>query len=259
MTRVWLVISVIALFSAISSCDNIDQGEVEDPIVQKSADEPDSVVQIEDPMIEDEAIDPEKPVVVQDSIPDEEAINLLEGLGLIVVDREQTIEEEDGIQPEAMNFTKIFGMEPEEGWITEKGDFPHCQRGMKWQNGYIWGTKATTSREFGCAWDTIYKRNCSEIRFEGEYRVENMANRYNCVDGVPVYRYDSDSEKKMHDFSRIWRIGDCDEIIHDYQKRMEVVKRRLKCNDKGKAYEDYKCWGCAEGGRHYNPCAGGMC
>ena len=60
-------------------------------------------------------------------------------------------------------------------------------------------------------------------------------------------------------FSRIWRKSDCSDVIANYRSRIRTVIRRLECNDEGRVFEDYHCWGCAEGGRTYNPCGGGSC
>jgi len=220
MKGLWLSILVIASVCLISACSNNKQ--VENSIAKKNAIEQDpyTLEQVENSVAKESAIE-QGPYTLKDDA------------------------------------------EPEEGWSTEKGDFPQCQRGLKlMRSGRIMGRSTTTWKEFGCAFDALYKRNCKEIRLEGELRVKLTPSHYECVEGEPLHlsrKQNPDSPKEWKDFSKIWRKGDCSDVIANYRSRIRTVIRRLECNDEGRVFEDYHCWGCAEGGRTYNPCGGGSC
>lgn len=141
-------------------------------------------------------------------------------------------------------------------------EFPECGKGMKTTNNgnFISGPWGSTEENFDCVFDHSHDLNCSAIREERRRRIAEIPSLFKCVNGEIKIKAQPSQLADLGDFSRAEARTkvDCKETSRESRVRIGRVLDRMACDEEGKPHEKLG-WGDTEGGRIYNPCAGGKC
>jgi len=146
--------------------------------------------------------------------------------------------------------------------VSGEQSFPECGDGMKSEsNGrYISYPPGSSEENVDCVRDRLAGRDCHAARDERRVRIEAIKSLFSCKDSQVVPIVPLSLIAGLDDFSSVASEtkGDCGEATAESITRIRRVLNRLTCNKDGKLHEELE-YGQAEGGRVYNPCAGGRC
>lgn len=148
---------------------------------------------------------------------------------------------------------------PLRSWEKE---FPECGEGMKGGGDggsiYIKGPFRSSEESWECVRDQLRDRDCRAIREERRRIIAEIPSLFQCVDGEIKLTVRPSQLVVLADFDSAESStkGDCSKTSIDARVRVQRVLDRMACNEEGKPHEKLG-WGDAEGGRIYNPCAGG--
>ena len=141
-------------------------------------------------------------------------------------------------------------------------EFPECGEGMKSTHDgrYISGPFGSSAESWDCVRDRLNDQDCRAIREERRRRIKEIPSLFECVDGEVKLKARPSQLADLGDFSHAetQTKGDCSEETREARVRIGRVLDRMKCDEEGKPHEKLN-WSEAEGGRIYNPCAGGSC
>ena len=139
--------------------------------------------------------------------------------------------------------------------LGEQGKcFPECNPDVAITEGggLTWRQESTTitDEDIACARDRYYNRDCSNIRKEGERRIKDIPEMFECDSRIanPKLRVGTSDVLTLDDFERVTHKGDCSSIIARFTTRMQRVLKRIRCYRNGKPSEELG-WGEAKGGR----------
>jgi hypothetical protein len=145
-------------------------------------------------------------------------------------------------------------------------DFSECGEGFKIlgeKDGFRYPVLSSrgdaTEEQIGCADDKMRNRDCRPVRRTGIGRIKGIPDMFKCdKQGNLILTARPADLIDLNNFFGEGRIGNCEDVIGDFQGRIRAVFERMHCDKDNKPAEELG-FGQASGGREYNPCGGGMC